>query len=1179
MEKKHKQQTSFATGSSSKNNRTVVKKGQEKSHVSQKSNANLDKKTHTQTSKTIHKPAETGKKTTSNKIEEVEKKVTNKTDKTQSKTDNQNTKTNMPKTGSTTTSNQSGNDSKKTNDEKKDLEKIVEQLKKENIEQRKKVQEMDGLNNDLLAELKEAQKSQEQFFKERNDMEAIYKKTQNEMKLISQRNDELSKKVEELKEDIMLYKEDSETKDLEVQYLQKQFDEYKIKAEEEIKKAKASIGKPQPQTEEKKTEGESESQAQVNPIESTENTAKINELEDIINDLSNQLNTTTEQRDYAITYYKGEIEKLNKEIQELITKASVIPEKDDLIQQLTDKLKEDESLLDALKSQIAILSPASEMYEDLITEKTDLEQKLEEIRKENNELKDAAKDNEEMINDLEQALQISEQVMQNSKNEALESKNSVEQMEKKVKEYEDNQTMLLDRIEDLKNKNKMLKEDTSMLQGNTKNMNNIWIDYLTSKNIIQNLKRQKIVSDIYTIDNEKYLLRNKIIRNMIPKKLLETGNINVFDKFLNINSYRKKAFKLIINQLNNEILTDDLGVNSNKVEDDKMGKVEGEEKKKVISFFESTIHILSEFYSYLLKIEIYLCELTSEQFLKINSENSFNNVYHTIVGGTSIFNTIVNLVKSNNFGIQHKPSVDGLNNINAQLRTEIEAMEFIEENNLYTYIINIMNYFINICCRFKKERIDVIVEDVDVDEKLKSVADLFFDSNKNFNNMIAKLEELFFDNLRYLQANNVFEIENSYFQELTQKNAEIETALSENPNFIEKYTSLTEVFNRVYIIMKETMEKYDSSKVDEPQKTYEDDRVVLPVPEWNNITDVLYTDLENITKVTEELDKSRNTIEEEKKKYMELQINYENLEKMKNENDMKLGELLLKLGKFTQLESTNEENSKKMEKYQIAVRQLQKTVEDLEEKEKQYKAKIEILEKREKEKRHLKKTVGVDLDKLKLSNGIGLDGESINGGELIKTVFILQKERKNYKNKFMKEKLSKLMEDKDSYVNKYIQKDYKLSKKENEKDKAMYSNIQDKVISLNKGYDKIRKKLCLPKVFDLSDKNYDYEKSKKLQEDEIEKTRVQYMTDVDNIFFNMFGENTDSKTIKEMVNSDVNKNLEKFADKKYLVGKIQFSEAKGGQNTNEIFSSKNTLGVPIIINEDSFSKISQSFTK
>ena len=88
---------------------------------------------------------------------------------------------------------------------------------------------------------------------------------------------------------------------------------------------------------------------------------------------------------------------------------------------------------------------------------------------------------------------------------------------------------------------------------------------------------------------------------------------------------------MILNQLNNEILTDDLGVNPNKVENDKMGKVEGEEKKKITSFFETTINTLAEFYSYLLKIEIYLIELNSERFLKVNNEKSFNDVYHTIM--------------------------------------------------------------------------------------------------------------------------------------------------------------------------------------------------------------------------------------------------------------------------------------------------------------------------------------------------------------------------------------------------------------------------------------------------------------------------------------------------------------------------------------------------------------------
>ena len=670
---------------------------------------------------------------------------------------------------------------------------------------------------------------------------------------------------------------------------------------------------------------------------------------------------------------------------------------------------------------------------------------------------------------------------------------------------------------------------------------------------------------------------------MIPKKLLETGNMVVFDKFLNINSYRKKTFKLIMNQLNNEILTDDLGVNPNKSEDDKIGKVEGEEKKKIISFFELTINTLSEFYSYLFKIEIYLCELTSKQLLKINNENSFNDVYHTIVGGASIFTTILNLVKSNNFSIQNKSIVDGLKNINAQLKTEVTALENIEENNLYIYFMNVLNYFINVCCGFKKERIDVIVQELDVDDKLKSVADWFSDTNKNLDKLVTKMEEIFFDNLHYSLGNNILDIENINFQDLMKKNTEIEAALSEKKEYSEKYISLLNIFNNVYSSLKESLDKYEPSK-EEPKKTYEDDRILLPIPEWNNITDVLYTDLENITKVTEELEKSRVIVDEEKKKYIELQMKYENLEKMKNENDSKLGELLVKLGKFTQIETANEENTKKIQKYQIAVEGLQTTVNDYEEKEKQYKEKIELLEKKEKEKRHMKKTNGVDIEKLKLSNGLGDDGKGMNTGELIRTVYLLQKERKNYKNKFMKEKLNKLMEDKDSFVNKYIQKDFRLSKgdneKEKEKEKTMYKNIHDKVINLNERYGKIRKKLCLPKVFDLCSKDYNYENSKKQQEDEIENTRVQYMSDVDSIFFNMFGENTNSKTIKDVVDSDVNKNLENIADKKFLVGKIQFNEIKTDDSNslgNVIFSSKNTIGVPIIINEDGFRKINQNF--
>jgi hypothetical protein len=303
---------------------------------------------------------------------------------------------------------------------------------------------------------------------------------------------------------------------------------------------------------------------------------------------------------------------------------------------------------------------------------------------------------------------------------------------------------------------------------------------------------------------------------------------------------------------------------------------------------------------------------------------------------------------------------------------------------------------------------------------------------------------------------------------------------------------------------------------------------------------------------------------------------------MKKENDGKLGELMVKLGKYSQLEAANDENTKKIQKYQIAVEGLQNTVNEYEKRHKENLEKIEALEKKEKEKRHMKKATGIDFEKLKLSNDIrGEEGENINGAGLLNTVFILQKERKNYKNKFMKEKLGKLMEDKDSYMNKYIKKDLKISKGENEKEKEMYRKIQDKVISLNRGYDRIRKKLCLPKVLDLSNKEYDYEKEKKLEEDEIEKTRIQYIEDAQSIFYHMFGEESDNKTMKDVANSDINKALSMYGDKKYLVGKLQFSDSQKGKEDKDmsgtLYSSKNTMGVPVLISEERLKKINESF--
>ena len=1167
MDKKHRPQKSLANVSSTKNTKSGNKKTQEKSHIPQKSIANIDKKISISEFKTTQKATQPAKRSNTTQLEVVEKPPP--------KIEKPSNITKKPSSSKVEESNPTEKKvlvSKREKEEIRILNEKIIKLREENISLKKEFNSIEDFNKNLKVESEEFKKLKNNVKKEKDDMEVIAKKAQQELKLISQRNSELSKKVEELQDNIEIYKEESEIKDIEAQILLKEFDEYKGKKEAEIKKAYLDSGKDQLQIEKENAPKKQEN------TEKKSNSAKINELEGIIDDLSNQLIITTEDRNYAITYYEKEIEERNKILDELKNRTSVIPQKEDLISQLTEKLKQDENILETLQTQLAILSPMTEMSYELSNRKEVLERTIDDMGKENVQLKGTVPDDED-IEDLDEAFQISEQVMINSINETAEIKKKYKEMEKKVKDYEENQTMLLDKIEDLKSENKMLKEDTSLLQESSQNIKSIWVDYLTNKNIIQNIRRNEISSDIYLIDNEHYLLRNKIIKNMIPKQYLDTANMSNFDKILDIISYKKKTYKLIMNILNNEILTEDLGVNPNKVEDDKIGKVEGEEKKKVIYFYETTINSLFEFYSYLLKIEIHFCKLTSEQFLKISNQNYFNNFYNIIIKGTSIINDIINLVKSNNFGIQNKSNLNELKNINDQLKKEINTFGKMEENSLYAYLINIFSYFINISCGFKKERIDIIVRDLDNDDKLKIVADSFFDVNKSFNDIIVKLDKNIFENFNFSQGNNIFDIKNNCFQDLLKRNINIETELSEQKNFYEKYKLLIEVFNKVYIIMKETLEKLESSKIEESKEVYDNDREVLPIHEWNKITDELYCDLEKKAKVTEELKQSRKSIEGEKNKFMELQRKYENLEKMKNENDSKLGELLVKLGKFSQLESTNEENASKIQKYQKTVEELQSTVNFYEEKQKKYKAKLEVLERREMGSKHMKKTIGVELEKLKIYNGTGENAENIDGKKLFNTIFLLQKERKNLKNNLMKEKLANLIEDKDSYMNKYIQKDNKLSKKENEKEKILYQNIKDKVINLNKGYDKIRKKLCLPKVYDLSSKDYDYNKTKKQQEDEIENTRAQYMDDADSILFRILGEKTDSKFLKEMVNSNMNKRLETFADKKISVGNIQFNDVKVGEDKkmNEIFSSKNTLEIPVVINEDDYRQINNQF--
>jgi len=314
------------------------------------------------------------------------------------------------------------NQIKKLNDEKKELNHTISNLKRENADLKTKLQELDKLNNELMTEVEESQKGSEQFIKDKNEIEAVSREAKKDLKKAQEKNEELEKKIVELKEDIEILKEEGETKDLEKEILQKNFDDYKKQIEEEKKKQKQEIL--DDLAKEQKKEG---TISLTTPELTAEQHTRVTQLEEVINELSSQLKTTSEQRDYAISYYKEQIEKLQSEIQELTKENKIIPEKDDLIRQLTEKIKDDDAIMESLKSQITALSPANDMYEEIIMQKDDLEQKYEELKLENEKLKEDLATDEEMVTDLESTLKISEEKMKKRQNEALAAKNNEEE--------------------------------------------------------------------------------------------------------------------------------------------------------------------------------------------------------------------------------------------------------------------------------------------------------------------------------------------------------------------------------------------------------------------------------------------------------------------------------------------------------------------------------------------------------------------------------------------------------------------------------------------------------------------------------------------------------------------------------------------------------------------------------
>ena len=1049
------------------------------------------------------------------------------------------------------------NQIKKLNDEKKELNHIISNLKRENTDLKSKVQELDKLNNELMTEVEESQKGSEQFIKDKNEIEAVSREAKKDLKKAQEKNEELEKKIVELKEDIEILKEEGETKDLEKEILQKNFDDYKKQIEEEKKKQKQEIL--DDLAKEQKKEG---TISLTTPELTAEQHTRITQLEEVINELSSQLKTTSEQRDYAISYYKEQIEKLQSEIQELTKENKIIPEKDDLIRQLTEKIKDDDAIMESLKSQITALSPANDMYEEIIMQKDDLEQKYEELKLENEKLKEDLATDEEMVTDLESTLKISEEMMKKSQNEALAAKNNEEELKKRIAEVEENEKNLVQKISELKKINNLINDEKNSFKKTSHNLEDVLSNSITISNKIKTLQKQKVLINLTDFDIETAKLKIKLINNMIPKKMFEKGGLDNFEKFLTIQNLRKKLYYIMINILENEIINDELAKNPNKnPNESKLEKIEVESFKKLNNFHQNLLKCFNELFSYIYKLEIHLCQLTSDKFLEFTKDEKFIGIYQNIQASLNIVENYISLVRSDNFSINFQTNIDTLKTLNSKIKENFNDLSF-NANSAFNYSFSSLFLIIEVAPFYDNERLDIILNNQDKEDKIPVVAKEFHNTFRNLKKNITKIQEKFFDEIPYENANKLFDDKNSNYFKLTEVNNKISEILkNKEEKWFVKYPNILENLNKLFALITSSFEKFEN-KENENEK----DSLSLPLPEWQKITNELNGELENVAQIQESNEKLKADLKNSKIEYTTLKNNFEAIERGKKDIENQLSDLTVKIGRVNQLENEVEEDKKRIEKYKIAVEGLQKSADEHQNKEKEIKKKYDDLKKKYQELEPNKKNTGKLTGKNNLSF-LNSDGNLGTFAPIVNTVCVLQKDRKNLKAKLMKEKLNNLISDENSFMNKLIKTNFFISK--NPEQKNLYKNIENSVINLNNNYNKI--KFSLPKVYDLNDKNYNYNKYQNEYENNLNKLRINYMKDADNILFNMFGNKANDSMFKEMVDNEMEKTLKNY-DKNLKIGTIRFKE-----NDNKNKNDNNVNTIPLVMSEDTIKLLNKTF--
>ena len=166
-------------------------------------------------------------------------------------------------------------------------------------------------------------------------------------------------------------------------------------------------------------------------------------------------------------------------------------------------------------------------------------------------------------------------------------------------------------------------------------------------------------------------------------------------------------------------------------------------------------------------------------------------------------------------------------------------------------------------------------------------------------------------------------------------------------------------------------------------------------------------------------------------------------------------------------------------------------------------------------------------------------------------------------------------------MNKLIEKTQK--KEDFEQEVELYEKIEERVDSIAKKYSSTRAELCKPKIYDISNKIYDYNRIMRTEYNKTTELRLGYLKDIDNVLSNFFQDGFSENSFKDAIDNDIAKTIQYFGETKLIVGKISLrnkneNSEKMLNESKDSNKAKVALQVlPLYLSEKALKLLNKSF--